>query len=72
MPKRRVAPAPPLLGGVVESLDSAKTVVVRRGVLSFRAIIDPMPDAADTRSLPPKFTQPQLSLLVKAPPFGPN
>jgi hypothetical protein len=38
----------------------------------FRAIIDAMPDAADTRSLPPKFTQPQLSLLVKAPPSGPN
>jgi bifunctional non-homologous end joining protein LigD len=31
-----------------------------------------MPDAADARSLPPKFTQPQLSLLVKAPPSGPN
>src|ERR1700674_2238460 len=31
-----------------------------------------MPDAADTRSLPPKFTKPQLSLLVKAPPSGPN
>jgi DNA ligase D-like protein (predicted ligase) len=31
-----------------------------------------MPDAADPRSLPPKFTQPQLSLLVKAPPPGPN
>ena len=28
--------------------------------------------AADTRSLPPKFTQPQLSLLVKAPPSGLN
>jgi bifunctional non-homologous end joining protein LigD len=31
-----------------------------------------MPDAADPRSLPPKFTQPQLSLPVKAPPSGPD
>jgi hypothetical protein len=46
--------------------------LTRREVLSFRAIIDSMPDAADTRSLPPKFTQPQLSLLVKTPPSGPN
>src|SRR6202521_3316601 len=31
-----------------------------------------MHDAADTRSLPPKLTQPLLSLLVEAPPSGPN
>jgi hypothetical protein len=45
---------------------------VRRRVLSFRAIIDPMPDAANPRSRPPKFTQPQLPLLVKTPPSGPG
>src|ERR1700730_2526977 len=31
-----------------------------------------MPDVADPRSLPPKLTQPQLSLLVEAPPSGPD
>jgi ATP dependent DNA ligase-like protein len=31
-----------------------------------------IPDVADPRSLPPKFTRPQLSLLVKAPPAGPD
>jgi ATP-dependent DNA ligase len=31
-----------------------------------------MSDTANTRSPPPKFTQPQLSLLVKAPPSGPD
>jgi DNA ligase D-like protein (predicted ligase) len=31
-----------------------------------------MPDAAEARSPPPKFTKPQLSLLVETPPSGPN
>src|ERR1700736_2473634 len=31
-----------------------------------------MPDVADPQSPPPTFTQPQLSLLVKTPPSGPD